>query len=210
MLNDHHNKVKSNTIHLRTNKKNYPSTHHKIESLQHSLEGRKKSSENKENLKRILQKLESSPPPPPKRKPPAEEHELERIQTQIFDQASKSISKYGQHKSLELTKKSLSKFFDKKKDKDLIKRLIKDKIVEKLKKVEVRKSEKKVYNLGLRTDTLTFKSTRTSKQERRSVLKTEKSKSRSNFLSLLWEERKINNPVMARKSSKLGLKQLLF
>lgn len=41
------------------------------------------------------------------------------------------------------------------------------------------------------------------------MLNTE-SKSRSNFLSLLWEERKINNLVMARKSSKLGLKQLLL
>ena len=53
----------------------------------------------------------------------------------MCETSSTSKSKYVGNKSLEATKNSVSKFFDKRKDKDLIKGLIKVKILEKLKRV---------------------------------------------------------------------------
>ena len=76
------------------------------------------------------------------------------------------------NKSLELTKKSINTFFDKKKDKELIKSLIKAKILEKMKKIETKKNEKKVYNYGFKADTLRNIGSRTINQPRSAVLRT--------------------------------------
>ena len=50
-----------------------------------------------------------------------------------------------------MTKKSLDMFFDKKKDRDFVKSLIKAKIIEKLRKVEVTKNQKKVSSFANNT-----------------------------------------------------------
>ena len=55
-----------------------------------------------------------------------------------------------------------------------------------MKKIEMKKNERKVYNYSLKTDPLRNIASRMTTQQRSSAIRTEKSQSRSNFLNLLW------------------------
>ena len=133
--------------------------------------GHSHPSENKENLKKILKKLESSPSPPAKRKEAPKAREYYRVETQKSEPHSSSNLNRLDGRTQPLTKQSLDKLFDRKKDKSFIKNLIKAKIVEKLRKAEGQKGGKKASNLGYKVETLGYLCQSKAKEGRPSVVK---------------------------------------